>query len=166
MAEHSTLTGADLHEPKGAAAAAINTTYVANGAGSGSWQKIKPEHLHSNVLNVNKGKLYVEIPDISTASKHYVTFGNNAVTITRITTVLGGAITVADSIITFRKQGSTSMGTITVAFTGSAEGDIDTLAPSGAAASIVADGFIEIDNDGGSTTAQPVGVTIDYTLTS
>ena len=35
---HSTLTGTDLHEPKGAAAATINQTYVSDGAGSGNWQ--------------------------------------------------------------------------------------------------------------------------------
>lgn len=37
MAEHNTLTGASLHEPKGAESALINTTYVSDGAGSGSW---------------------------------------------------------------------------------------------------------------------------------
>lgn len=35
--QHSALTGAELHEPKGAAAASANTVYVANGSGSGSW---------------------------------------------------------------------------------------------------------------------------------
>lgn len=34
---HASLTGADLHEPKGAASAASGTVYVANGSGSGSW---------------------------------------------------------------------------------------------------------------------------------
>lgn len=34
---HATLTGADLHEPKGIASASSNTVYVANGAGSGTW---------------------------------------------------------------------------------------------------------------------------------
>jgi hypothetical protein len=34
---HSTLTGADLHEPKGVAAASSGTVYVANGSGSGAW---------------------------------------------------------------------------------------------------------------------------------
>jgi hypothetical protein len=34
---HSSLTGADLHEPKGAASAASGTVYVANGSGSGTW---------------------------------------------------------------------------------------------------------------------------------
>lgn len=37
---HSTLTGADLHEPKGAASAASGTVYIANGSGSGTWGTI------------------------------------------------------------------------------------------------------------------------------
>ena len=35
--QHSTITGADLHEPKGVATAANNTVYVANGSASGTW---------------------------------------------------------------------------------------------------------------------------------
>ncbi len=35
--QHSALTGAELHEPKGAAAASANTVYVATGSGSGAW---------------------------------------------------------------------------------------------------------------------------------
>ena len=35
--QHSTLTSGDLHEPKGIAAATPNSTYVANGSGSGDW---------------------------------------------------------------------------------------------------------------------------------
>jgi len=38
--EHSTLTGSDLHEPKGVAAAAANRIYLSNGAGSGSWTTV------------------------------------------------------------------------------------------------------------------------------
>lgn len=37
---HSSLTGSQLHEPKGADTAALGTVYVANGAGSGSWNSI------------------------------------------------------------------------------------------------------------------------------
>lgn len=37
MPDHSTLTGAELHEPKGVSLASANTVYVANGSGSGSW---------------------------------------------------------------------------------------------------------------------------------
>lgn len=34
---HSALTGSDLHEPKGVAAALSGEAYIADGAGSGSW---------------------------------------------------------------------------------------------------------------------------------
>jgi hypothetical protein len=37
---HSSLTGADLHEAKGTAAAASNTVFVADGAGSGAYAKV------------------------------------------------------------------------------------------------------------------------------
>lgn len=37
MAVHRNLTGADLHEPKGADTALSGQVYVADGAGSGSW---------------------------------------------------------------------------------------------------------------------------------
>lgn len=35
--QHAAQTGADLHEPKGVASANLNEVYIANGAGSGSW---------------------------------------------------------------------------------------------------------------------------------
>lgn len=35
--QHSSLTGADLHEPKGVDAASVDTVYFADGSGSGSW---------------------------------------------------------------------------------------------------------------------------------
>ena len=34
---HASLTGSDLHEPKGVSTASANQIYVANGAGSGVW---------------------------------------------------------------------------------------------------------------------------------
>lgn len=37
---HATLTGSQLHEPKGADTAALGTVYVSNGAGSGSWSSV------------------------------------------------------------------------------------------------------------------------------
>ena len=36
--QHSTLTGAELHEPKGISGAAAGQYYAADGAGSGAWQ--------------------------------------------------------------------------------------------------------------------------------
>lgn len=37
MVAHKNLTGTNLHEPKGADSAAVYSTYVSDGAGSGSW---------------------------------------------------------------------------------------------------------------------------------
>jgi len=37
---HASLTGANLHEPKGADTAALGTVYVSNGAGGGTWSAI------------------------------------------------------------------------------------------------------------------------------
>jgi hypothetical protein len=50
---HSTLTGSDLHEPKGADAAAANRAYIADGAGSGSWSQVGPLAI-TGVNNLNK----------------------------------------------------------------------------------------------------------------
>jgi microcystin-dependent protein len=37
---HKNLTGSQLHEPKGASTATLGTTYVSDGAGSGTWQSV------------------------------------------------------------------------------------------------------------------------------
>ena len=49
MALHKNLTGTDLHEPKGAAAASVGQVYVADGAGSGAWAS-----KNGDILNANK----------------------------------------------------------------------------------------------------------------
>lgn len=36
--EHDSIVDSELHEPKGVASAALNTVYVADGAGSGNWK--------------------------------------------------------------------------------------------------------------------------------
>lgn len=37
---HSTLTGTELHEPKGVSTALLGTVYRATGGGSGTWSKV------------------------------------------------------------------------------------------------------------------------------
>ncbi len=54
MADHASLTGASLHEPKGAAAATVGTVYKADGAGSGSWTTIDYRSVPTGFL-VNNG---------------------------------------------------------------------------------------------------------------
>ena len=50
MVDHASLTGAALHEPKGIDAAAANTVYIADGAGSGSWSTLTHSNLPSGSL--------------------------------------------------------------------------------------------------------------------
>ena len=41
--QHNTITGSDLHEPKGIASAAAEKVYIANGSGSGTFGFIDPK---------------------------------------------------------------------------------------------------------------------------
>jgi len=115
MPAHSALTGTDLHEPKGVAAAASGKTYLSDGLGSGSW--VVPPYTLTAVID-----------DVSTASSVYLATPY-AGTVTKVVTVLAGALTGADSTITVSNSAGASMGTLTVAYSGSAAGDIDTLEP-------------------------------------
>ncbi len=55
MVDHSTLTGAELHECKGADAASANTVRVSDGSGSGTWQKLTIDSVNtSSIKNLNK----------------------------------------------------------------------------------------------------------------
>jgi hypothetical protein len=56
--EHSSLTGSDLHESKGVAAAANNRVYVTNGAGSGSFQQVPAAAIASAGVLVFQGQFY------------------------------------------------------------------------------------------------------------
>lgn len=53
--QHKDIPDAQLHEPKGVSTAATNQTYVANGAGSGSWSEPEPK----GASGANSGDVYV-----------------------------------------------------------------------------------------------------------
>ena len=53
--EHKDITDANLHEPKGVAAAAAGKVYVSDGAGSGTWDFAKPP----GTLAAPAGQVYV-----------------------------------------------------------------------------------------------------------
>lgn len=55
--EHKDITGANLHEPKGVAAASANTLYVANGSGSGTWAKADAASIKST--GKNQGQILI-----------------------------------------------------------------------------------------------------------
>ena len=151
MALHSTLTGADLHESKGVASASVNTVYVADGSGSGSWQKIKTTSLDtSSIKDTNIFYVTVVFKDISTPGNIVIPIDDNF-TLVSARSVLNAAITVANCGITISKNGGTTLSTGTIAFSGSAKGT--TNAYSISANSLVPGDYIEIISDGASTTA-------------
>ena len=165
MVAHSTLTGAELHEPKGAAAASANTVYVADGAASGAWAKIDADNIDTSaIFNTNKFILTARIDDVSTADSIYVPIPV-ACTVNTVYTALGGAITSADATVTCRNNADTSMGTITVANAGSAAGDVDSLTPA-SNNTFTAGQRIRIDTDGGSSTAAELWISIVVTQTA
>lgn len=129
----------------------ITADYVfqADGANNGAW--VAPQTLAPVMLNA-------VIADVSTAETVYIPIPY-AGTITKVISVLGGAITVADATITVSNSAAASMGTLTVAYTSSAAGDVDTLAP-GSNNTVTADDYITIATDGGSTGAQKLWLTV------
>ena len=149
MAEHSTLTGSNLHEPKGIASAAVDTVYVADGAGSGAFVERR---------RLGESKITLTLTDVSTAETIYLPIPY-AGTIVKVITVLENAITTADATITVKNTAGLSMGTLTITQAGSAAGDVDTLEP--ASNNTVADNsYVTVETDGASNTAARLFVTI------
>ena len=102
------------------------------------------------------------IADVSTAETLYipVTAGSEG-KVTQVKTALGGAISGADSKVVVSVN-STVLGTIVIANTSSAAGDIDTLDVSSPTAGYVKAGdYIKVACGGESTDTASAGVTID-----
>ena len=64
--EHKDLTGTQLHEPKGASTAALNTAYISDGLGSGAWASPT-----GSVYNKNIYSLLTTLTDLGTAGSVY-----------------------------------------------------------------------------------------------
>lgn len=143
--DHSALTGAELHEPKGADSANAGEVYVATGGGTGAW-------------TAREYHLTAVIADVSTAETVYVAIPYSG-NVAKVTSVLEGAITTADATITVKDNAANSMGTLTIAQSGSAAGDIDTLTPA-SNQDVTDSDFITIETDGGSSTAQKLWLTV------
>jgi hypothetical protein len=119
--------------------------YVADGAGSGDW-------------SARQYTINTFIADVSSSETVYVPIPYSG-TVVKVVSVLEGAITVADATVTVSNSSAASMGTLTIAYTSSAAGDVDTLAP--ASNNTVTDNdYITIATDGGSTDAQKLWLTI------
>lgn len=145
MPLHANLTGSDLHEPKGVASATANKVYVSDGAASGAWTPLM------YTLNVS-------MADITVANSVYVPIPY-AGTVKRVTSVISNAITAADETITVYNSAGVSMGTITVAYTISAAGDVDSLDPA-SNNTVTANSFIRLTANGDASTSASANFTI------
>ena len=116
------------------------------------------------VYDLNKDAITVEMTDVSAAETIYVLMPR-ACTVTKISSVLLNAITVANAIVTASNHAGTSMGTLTITQSGSAAGDIDTLSPS-SNNTFAAGERLKLTSDGGSTTTSRLFFTIEYTVTA
>lgn len=113
--------------------------------------------------SVKKVYLNTYIGDISTAGQIYVVSPVSG-TITKIYSVINGAITSANTILTPKLAGTAiTGGAITIDYSGSAQGDVDSSTPT-ALNTIVAGDAIEIETDGGSTGTVKTILTIEITL--
>lgn len=141
MALHSALTDPELHEPKNISTATAGDVYIADGAGSGNWVPV-PYSIDAAMADVSVANtIYIPIP-----------YGG---TVTKVVSVLQGAITTANDTITVRNAAGNSMGTLTIAFSGSAAGDVDVLSPV-SNNTVTNDSFISIASDGASNSAQGI----------
>ena len=159
--QHASLTGSDIHEPKGANSASANTVYVANGSGSGTWQAVASGQINTaSIKNLNKNYITYTIPDISTAGSHFVVTPI-AGTINKIFSTINNAISSANCALTFEIAGTlVTNGAITIAHSGSAAGTVDNSTPSGQK-TLTAGQAIEIITDGASSTACRATITFE-----
>ncbi len=134
--QHSVLSGGDLHEPKGVASATAGKVYISDGSGSGAW--------------TSAGEIITGyIDDVSTIEVVHVPMPF-AGTISKVITVLEGAISNDDATITVKNDSAASMGTLTITQLDSAAGDVATLSPT-VNNTVTANTFITVETDGGST---------------
>ena len=155
MAAHASLTGANLHESKGFDSATSGQVRVADGAGGGTM---------TTAFNLNKNSLTTFHTDVNTASISWLVLPVGC-TVTKVSGVVFGATTVANTIVTVRNNAGTSMGTITITFAGSAAGQVFTLgAPTNN--TFTAAQTIRLDSDGVGTTAVSVMWTVEFTVTA
>ncbi len=163
MALHKDLTGTDLHEPKGQAAAAVDTIYVANGSGSGTHKKIPLASLDlTSIQSPNTVYVNAVLADVSAPSFVLCPAPEGCVFVSAAM-FLNGAITVADAVVSFvRNDGSSFGSTVTITQSGSAEGTAFSFTAT-LNTTITAPGYVKISTDGASTTTQPLYIRLKFT---
>ena len=94
MPEHNTLTGSQLHEPKGADSASSGQVYIADGAGSGSWTTLSTSSisglLEQGIYDYNDLATSTTPIPLTLANTQYEVTNDGAGTFTNKTYALSG----------------------------------------------------------------------------
>jgi hypothetical protein len=113
--EHASLTGAQLHEPKGVETADAGTVYVADGGGSGAW-----EDPLASLLNQNRYYLTTPFADFAAASSEWMAVPVKS-SLKSVTVLLYGAID-ANTVLSIYINGVLFADSLTLVAAGSAAG--------------------------------------------
>lgn len=158
MPQHSSLAGAELHQDRYISTAVsgdagkVTTPSAVDGVG-------ELRNLLETEISQVTDILSVYFTDVSTAGSIYIAAPYNG-TITKVQTALGAAITAADETVRLRLGGVVvTDSAVTIAYSGSAEGDVDTATPSGLN-TVTAGQAIQVQTDGTSTGAAGCSVTV------
>lgn len=114
---HKNLSGEDLHEPKGIETAASGDVYIADGAGSGSWEPVT-----NDILGLNEYSLTESITDISAANGRVYFRAPIKSEMIGLSVVLDGAIATSDDILTIYVDNILFADSLTVPFAASGAG--------------------------------------------
>lgn len=162
MAEHNTLTGASLHECKlidaaGTGDAGMVITPSAVDAGVGVLRNLVESEVSDKTY-----ALTCRVADIggTTPARLVVPFTG---TLTTVYTIIDAAIATADAVLTVAIDGvSVTPATVTIAYSGSAAGDIDTVAVTNNNIVVPGD-MITVTSDGGPSGSAGCDVTLIFT---
>jgi hypothetical protein len=162
MPAHSSLTGADIHEPKGADTASVDTVYVSDGGGSGTWEKLTADSLdETSVKNVNKFQLLYTYTDIGTAKSIYIPIPQDC-TLDAATAISQTTPTTSSTILTFRNNGASVIGTVTIT-TATAPASFALTTP--VDNTFTAGTYLSIETDGGAANTPDAILILEFTLT-
>lgn len=162
MAEHNTLTGSSLHEPKGIdSAGTVDAGKVLTPSSSTAGEG-ELRNLTESEISDKTEYFTTTFVDVSTAGSVYIPM-NFGGTVTAVRSVLHGAIATADVDLTCGVNGvAMTNGVITIAQAGSAAGDVDLASPT-ANNTFTAGQYLNITSDGASTNT--VNATLMFTVT-
>lgn len=171
---HQDITDPFIHEPKGASTASANEVFVADGAGSGDWEKITGDSFDNtsvdsylqNAFDTGdvdlNGQWYslTSLADVSAPSSILVPVLKDC-TIVRARCTLSTGITVANATVTFKNSAGSSMGTVVITQSGSTEGSSFTFTPSGNNV-LTGPTYFKIETDGGSSTTAVLYILVEF----